>query len=96
MSRRMFLAGLATACLPIRVYAASDTPGVTATARLRRRQTARFLRCSPPPKSRAGNPHRPLLQVVAGGRSDEVRSRRRSVMLRVQTRRAFRLAIVCI
>jgi branched-chain amino acid transport system substrate-binding protein len=32
MSRRTFLAGLAaTACLPIRTYAAGDTPGVTAT-----------------------------------------------------------------
>jgi branched-chain amino acid transport system substrate-binding protein len=32
MSRRTFLAGLAaTACLPIRAYAAGDTPGVTAT-----------------------------------------------------------------
>lgn len=31
MSRRMFLAGLAAACLPIRVRAAADTPGVTAT-----------------------------------------------------------------
>jgi branched-chain amino acid transport system substrate-binding protein len=32
MSRRTFLAGLAaTACLPIRTYAAEETPGVTAT-----------------------------------------------------------------
>ena len=31
MSRRAFLAGLAAACLPIRSYAAEDTPGVTAT-----------------------------------------------------------------
>src|SRR3978361_1181709 len=31
MSRRMFLAGLAATCLPIRVRAAEDTPGVTAT-----------------------------------------------------------------
>ena len=31
MSRRMFLAGMAAACLPIRVRAADDTPGVTAT-----------------------------------------------------------------
>ncbi len=31
MSRRMFLAGLAAACLPIRAWAADDTPGVTAT-----------------------------------------------------------------
>jgi branched-chain amino acid transport system substrate-binding protein len=31
MSRRMFLAGLVGACLPIRVHAAEDTPGVTAT-----------------------------------------------------------------
>ena len=31
MSRRLFLAGLAAACLPIRVRAADATPGVTAT-----------------------------------------------------------------
>jgi branched-chain amino acid transport system substrate-binding protein len=31
MSRRMVLAGLAAACLPIRLRAAEDTPGVTAT-----------------------------------------------------------------
>jgi branched-chain amino acid transport system substrate-binding protein len=31
MSRRMVLAGLAVACLPIRLGAAEDTPGVTAT-----------------------------------------------------------------
>ena len=31
MSRRMFLAGLAAACLPVRVRAADDTPGVTDT-----------------------------------------------------------------
>src|ERR1700759_4475314 len=31
MSRRAFLAGVAAACLPIRVWAAEDTPGVPAT-----------------------------------------------------------------
>lgn len=31
MSRRTFLAGLAAACLPLRVRAATDTPGVTTT-----------------------------------------------------------------
>ena len=31
MSRRLFLAGIATACLPFRGWAAEDSPGVTAT-----------------------------------------------------------------